>query len=59
VAKRSLAPRLSDIVEAILRIRGALGDISLETFERDWRRQWLVERGVEIISEANAISRPS
>ena len=50
---RSLAPRLSDIIEAILRIREAIGDIGLETFESDWRRQWLVERGVEIISEAS------
>lgn len=29
-----------------------LGDITLENFENDWRRQWLVERGVEIVSEA-------
>ena len=25
----------------------------LEEFEADWQRQWLVERGVEIISEAS------
>ena len=53
MATRSLAPRLSDIFDAIFRIYEALGDISLETFESDWRRQWLVERGVEIISEAS------
>ena len=28
-------------------------DLSLEAFEKDWQRQWLVERGVEIISEAS------
>lgn len=25
----------------------------LDSFETDWQRQWLVERGVEIISEAS------
>jgi uncharacterized protein with HEPN domain len=30
-----------------------LGDRSLEAFEKDWERQWLVERGVEIVSEAS------
>jgi uncharacterized protein with HEPN domain len=50
---RSLAPRLTDIVESIERIRGVLNDLSLEGFEADWQKQWLVERGVEIISEAS------
>lgn len=53
MASRSFILRLRDIVEAIERIRGVLGDVSLETFEADWQRQWLVERGVEIISEAS------
>jgi uncharacterized protein with HEPN domain len=42
-----------DIVEAIERIRAVLGDVPLDVFETDWQRQWLVERGVEIISEAS------
>jgi uncharacterized protein with HEPN domain len=42
-----------DIIEAIERIRGVLGDMPLDAFETDWQRQWLVERGVEIISEAS------
>jgi uncharacterized protein with HEPN domain len=25
----------------------------LETFEADWEKQWAIERGVEIISEAS------
>ena len=50
---RSLVPRLTDIVEAIERVNGVLADVSLEAFENDWQRQWLVERGVEIISEAS------
>ena len=50
---RSLIPRLTDIVEAIERIHSVLGDMSLEAFENDWQRQWLVERGIEIVSEAS------
>ena len=50
---RSLTLRLTDIIEAIERIRGVLGEMSLEAFEVDWQKQWLVERGVEIISEAS------
>jgi uncharacterized protein with HEPN domain len=50
---RLALPYLSDIVEAIGRVRGVLGDMPIETFESDWQRQWLIERGVEIISEAS------
>ena len=50
---RSPIPHLTDIVEAIERIRSVLGDLPLEAFEGDWQRQWLVERGVEIVSEAS------
>jgi uncharacterized protein with HEPN domain len=53
VIARSLIPRLTDITEAIERIHVVLGDMSLEAFENDWQRQWLIERGVEIISEAS------
>lgn len=49
----SAIPRLTNIVEAIERIRSEMAGISLDAFEEDWRRQWLVERGVEIISEAS------
>jgi uncharacterized protein with HEPN domain len=49
----SLVARLTDMVEAIERIRSELKDISLEEFENDWRRQWLVERGIEIVPEAS------
>ncbi|MGO9603851.1 MAG: DUF86 domain-containing protein [Candidatus Binataceae bacterium] len=41
------------MIEAIERVRQALGDIPLDSFESDWQKQWLVERGVEIISEAS------
>jgi uncharacterized protein with HEPN domain len=53
VVARSLIPRLTDIIEAIERVNGVLADVSLEAFENDWQRQWLVEGGVEIISEAS------
>lgn len=53
MAARSLIPRLTDIIEAIERVNGVLADVSLEAFENDWQRQWLVERGVEIVSEAS------
>lgn len=50
---RSHILRLTDILEASRRIREAMGEASLEAFEADWRRQWLVERGAAIISEAS------
>ena len=50
---RSLVPYLTDIIEAIERIRVVIADIGLDAFEGDWRLQWLVERGVEIVSEAS------
>ena len=53
MAGRSLVPRLSDMVQACERIRTLLHDMSLEAFEADWQKQWLVERGIEIISEAS------
>jgi uncharacterized protein with HEPN domain len=53
VTPRSLIPRLTDIIEAIERVNGVLADVSLSAFEDDWQRRWLVERGVEIISEAS------
>lgn len=50
---RSILPRLTDIVEAIGRVRHILRNTPLDTFENDWERQWLVERGAEIVSEAS------
>ena len=50
---KSALPRLLDIIEAIHRINELLNDVSLEDFESSWQQRWLVERGVEIISEAS------
>lgn len=53
MAVSSLAPRLTDILDAIERIRAEMSSVSIDAFEADWRKRWLVERGVEIISEAS------
>jgi uncharacterized protein with HEPN domain len=53
MATRSPAASLTDIVEAIEHVEGVLRDLQLEAFEADWKTRWVVERGVEIISEAS------
>jgi uncharacterized protein with HEPN domain len=53
MAQGNLLPWLTDIVEAIERIRNVAGDMTLEAFEADWEKQWVVERGIEIVSEAS------
>jgi len=53
MAARSLIPRLTDIVEASELIRGEMAGVTLDAFEPDRRKRWLVERGIEIISEAS------
>jgi uncharacterized protein with HEPN domain len=53
MVERIISPRLADIVEAIERIGRVLDGIPLEAFEQDWEKRWLVERGIEIISEAS------
>ncbi|MCG6551746.1 MAG: DUF86 domain-containing protein [Candidatus Magnetominusculus sp. LBB02] len=46
-------PRLTDIIEAITLINNEMADITLHVFGNDRRKQWLIERGIEIISEAS------
>jgi uncharacterized protein with HEPN domain len=53
VVARLLIPRLTDIIEAIERIRSVMEGMTLDAFEADWQKQWLVERGVEVLSEAS------
>src|SRR5712691_3075248 len=53
MAKPSPVPRLTDIIEAIELIRSEMADVTLNAFEPDRRKRWLVERGIEIISEAS------
>jgi uncharacterized protein with HEPN domain len=45
--------RLTDIMDAIELIRSEMEGVTLEAFETDRRKRWLVERGIEIISEAS------
>lgn len=53
MAASSLALRLADIIDAIEHIRSETAGVTLDAFEADWRKRWLVERGVEIVSEAS------
>jgi uncharacterized protein with HEPN domain len=53
MANRTLIPRLTDIIEAVEHIRSVITGATLDDFEADWQKRWLVERGVEIISEAS------
>jgi uncharacterized protein with HEPN domain len=53
MAERSVAPWLADVVEACAHIAEVLDGVPLEAFEADWRKRWLVERGIEIISETS------
>ena len=44
--------RLTDIVEAVELIRNEMIDVTLEGLRTDKRKRWLVERGIEILSES-------
>jgi uncharacterized protein with HEPN domain len=51
--------RLTDIVDAIELIRIEMDGVTLEAFEVDRRKRWLIERGIEIISEASRRLSPA
>lgn len=51
--EKSPEPALRDIVDAIGHIHSKLEGVSLETFQGDLDRRRIVERNVEIISEAS------
>ena len=53
MAVRTITARLLDIINAIEHIRDEAAGISLKAFSADWRKLWLVERGLEIVSEAS------
>jgi uncharacterized protein with HEPN domain len=53
MAPSSSLARLIDIIEAIELIRAELAGVTIHVFETERRKQWLVERGLEIISEAS------
>ena len=49
----SKLPRLMDIIDSIERIEEVLQGSTQEDFASAWQQRWMVERGVEIISEAS------
>jgi uncharacterized protein with HEPN domain len=53
MAMRSHLPRLLDMIEAIDRVHLIVASVSLDVFEEDWEKRWVVERGIEILSEAS------
>ena len=53
MARSSARLRLYDIVNAIDHVRAETERIILDECERDWRKRWVIERSIEIISEAS------
>jgi uncharacterized protein with HEPN domain len=53
MAAPSPIARLTDMIEAIELICSEMAGVTLQAFELDRRKRWLVERGVEITSEAS------
>jgi uncharacterized protein with HEPN domain len=51
--RSSVVPYLTDIIEAIGHVREKAGTTPLEQFKQDWEQQWIVQRGIEIVSEAS------
>ena len=50
--ERDLAPVLHDILQAIERIEIVTSGKTLAEFSADWRLSYIVQRAIEIISEA-------
>lgn len=50
---KTSAIHLMDIVKAVELLREEMEGVPLADFEADQRQRWIVERGVEIISEAS------
>jgi uncharacterized protein with HEPN domain len=53
MAAPSSIARLTDIIEAVELIGSEIAGVTLQNLESDKRKRWLVERGIEIISEAS------
>ncbi len=50
---RTAGHTIHDILETIARIQGKTAGKTLAEFEADWELRFIVERGIEIISEAS------
>ena len=53
MAAPSSIARRTDIIEAVELIRAEIAGVALQNLESDKRKRWLIERGIEIISEAS------
>jgi uncharacterized protein with HEPN domain len=53
MAESPAAVRLIDMIEAIELIDTEMKDVTMQEFAQDKRKRWLVERGIEIFSEAS------
>ena len=49
---RNVRPAIGDILETIARIQDKVAGKTLAEFHADWELRFIVERGIEIISEA-------
>ena len=56
---RKVRHALHDILEAIERIEEITRGKTLAQFEASWQLRWLVQRAIEIVSEASRAIRPS
>jgi uncharacterized protein with HEPN domain len=50
---RKVGHAIHDILEAIERVEQITQDKTLTEFEKSWELRWLVQRAIEIISEAS------
>ena len=51
--ERNVSHAIHDILETIERLRGKIGGKTFVDFENDWELKFIVQRGIEIISEAS------
>ncbi len=49
---RAVSPAIHDILETIERLRSKVAGRTFAEFEADWELQFIVQRAIEIISEA-------
>ena len=50
---RKVGHAIHDILQAIERVEGVTRGKALPDFESSWQLRWLVQRAIEIISEAS------
>lgn len=50
---RNPQPAIHDILDMIARVQEKLSDKTFEEFQADWELRFIIERAIEIISEAS------